>query len=104
MKLRHLAIGLVISAAAPVLAQTSPILSPVKVAGPQNRTVSVGNSRYRVKVREDGSVIVVSKAILVGRTMQMRDGMREAVTVATGCKLIDELWVENALQGRLACS
>lgn len=63
----------------------------------------VEGSTFRVTVEGD-TVTVANKAVITGRTVQVRTKMRAAVKVATGCEIIDELWVEAVLKGILDCS
>ncbi len=68
-----------------------------------NETVDVDGSRYRVRVKDSGEVIVFTKHPFRGRTIVERDRMRRAVKVATGCALIDDFYRDNRLVGALAC-
>ncbi len=65
--------------------------------------VQVDGSRYRVTVR--GSDVEVTKqAFAVRYSLAERDRLREAVKLATGCRIVDELAPSAKLKGRLACS
>lgn len=85
----------------PLLALATIVASAPPYIG--SKTATINGSKYRVAIRKSGEVVVVSKAILVGRTIGMRDNMRLAVQSTTGCNLVDELWTENTLRGRLDC-
>ncbi len=63
----------------------------------------VEGSTFRVTVEGD-TVTVANKAVITGRTVQVREKMRAAVKIATGCEITDELWVEAVLKGVLVCS
>lgn len=67
-----------------------------------NETVSVDDSRYRVRVRGE-EVVIFTKQPFRGRTTKERDRMRAAVKTATGCKLQDDFWRDNRLVGTLLC-
>jgi hypothetical protein len=68
----------------------------------QSQTVSVGGARYRV-TSEDGVVTVAKKAFVVRFSIEERDAMRQAVKVATGCSIYDEIPNGAKLRGKLKC-
>lgn len=70
---------------------------------PDTWIVKIEKSKFRVTLGNDGVVEVVNKAFLTGRTMSVRDQMRTAVRQATGCDLVDELWFDAKLKGKLSC-
>ena len=67
-----------------------------------NYKVKVDGKTYRVTVR-GRTVEVANKAIVTTRSPEGMTRMREAVSVATGCKMVDGFWVGNVIQGLLTC-
>lgn len=88
-----------ITTAAAVVATTAPALPE-----PARKTyhVKVEGSSFRVTVKGD-TVIVANKAMITGRTLEVRAKMRLAVKAATGCQITDDLWFDAVLKGALAC-
>ena len=70
--------------------------------GKVDRYAEVDGARYRVTIRGD-EVTVTKKALAVTLTLKERDAQREAVRIATGCELTDELPNSAKLKGRLKC-
>lgn len=69
----------------------------------QERHVKIGGSTYRVTWKGN-RVAVAKKSLIVFKSLDQRDRMREAVQAATGCKLVDEMPVNaSILEGKLAC-
>ena len=67
------------------------------------KKVVVDGASYRVRVRGQ-EVEVAAKSLFAIKSLENRDRMRRAVTLATGCQIGDELRVSAAiLQGRLVC-
>lgn len=65
--------------------------------------VQVGGATYRVTVK-GGAVVVARKALVVKYDVGERDKQREAVKLATGCMVVDELPGSDArLRGKLDC-
>lgn len=65
----------------------------------------VDGASYRVTVVNDDKVLVARKALFVAYDLYERDRQRKAVTIATGCEIVDELPSNDArLRGRLDCS
>lgn len=79
--------------------------APVPTDGTYRATVD-GND-YKVKVKR-GDVKVVNAvtmtAIRMGRSVERRRQMIEAVKIATGCELADPYWKDNLIMGSLRCS
>lgn len=65
---------------------------------------SVNGKAYRVLSYDNGSVKVII-AGMFGPTMsfKLREDMREAVLVATGCRVSDDFWLDGKLVGKLNC-
>ncbi len=70
--------------------------------GKVDRYAEVEGARYRVTIRGD-EVTVTKKALAVTLTLRERDAQRQAVVIATGCRLVDELPNSAKLKGRLEC-
>lgn len=76
---------------------------------PANGTyrATVDGNDYKVKVK-DGSAKVVNTvtmtAVRMGRSVERRRQMIEAVKIATGCVLADPYWKDNLIMGALDCS
>lgn len=71
-----------------------------------NSKVDVNGYTYRVVVR-GRQVKVIRKTIAAnfrGRTVDVRREMIEAARIATGCRLVEDFWIENTLVGELACA
>ena len=66
------------------------------------KKVLVDGATYRVAVVA-GVVTVAKKATVVKFNIQERDRMREAVKVATGCSVVDEIPNGAKLKGKLNC-
>lgn len=77
----------------------------VPAAGKDHTTwkVKVDGSSFRVTLDKHGVLNVVNKAFFTGRSMDVRDKMRQAVTKATGCQIVDEMWFDAKLKGRISC-
>ena len=65
---------------------------------------SVNGRAYRVLAYDNGSVKVII-AGMFGPTMsfKLREDMREAALVATGCRVNDDFWLDGKLVGELDC-
>lgn len=65
---------------------------------------SVNGRAYRVLSYDNGSVKVII-AGMFGPTIsfKLREDMREAVIIATGCKVSDDFWLDGKLVGELDC-
>ncbi|CAN5278540.1 hypothetical protein BH11PSE5_BH11PSE5_30690 [soil metagenome] len=64
--------------------------------------VRVDRDTFRVKVR-DGYVQIADKAVMTSDTPQIRDQMKRAVKLATGCEIDDPYWRNSKLVGKLLC-
>ena len=70
---------------------------------PFERKVEVGGATYRVAVKR--SIVTVSKkSVFVGFSIEERDKMRQAVKLATGCNVVDEIPSGAKLKGKLLCN
>lgn len=81
------------------------IMATQAAAAPTERyekKVEVAGATYRVNVR-DGIVTVAKKTTFVRFDIRERDRMREAVKVATGCAVVDEIPLVGKLRGKLSC-
>lgn len=70
-----------------------------------NRFHAPVNGRvYRVLSYDNGSVKVII-AGMFGPTMsfKLREDMRRAVLVATGCRVSDDFWLDGKLVGKMNC-
>jgi hypothetical protein len=90
---RAAVIGLALLAA-PTLAATLP-------DGEYKATVD--GKAYRIKIKA-GTIKVMQKSMIAGRSLAIRDNMRAAVLIATKCKIVDDYWDEARLVGKLDCS
>lgn len=65
---------------------------------------SVNGRAYRVLSYDNGSVKVIIPGMF-GPTMsfKLREDMREAALVATGCRVSDDFWLDGKLVGELDC-
>lgn len=67
---------------------------------------TVDGNDYKVKVKKgDVKVVntVTTTAIRMGRSVERRRQMIEAVKIATGCDLVDPYWKGNLIMGSLRC-
>jgi hypothetical protein len=65
--------------------------------------VEVDGKKYRVSTDGD-AVVVARKSLIVSYDIDERDRQREAVKIATGCMVGDELPSNDGrLRGRLVC-
>lgn len=80
------------------------LVSAMPADGTYRATVE-GND-YKVKVKR-GEVKVVNAvtmtAIRMGRSVERRRQMIEAVKIATGCELVAPYWKDNLIMGSLDC-
>lgn len=67
-----------------------------------NRVVQVDGNSYRVEVRGE-EVRVFQKAAFTKRSLERRDKMRRAVVIATGCRIVDDYWLDTRIEGALVC-
>lgn len=67
------------------------------------RKTKVDGAEFRVTIKEDGSMIVAAKSIVIYRNQQRHDRMHIAVRDLTGCDIGDEWWEGTKLRGKLAC-
>ena len=96
----HQALAMRISVALALAMTAAPAVAD---PAPATWITKVDKSKFRVTLKDNGVVEVVNKAFLTGRTMDVRDQMRTAVHQATGCELVDELWFDAKLKGKLSC-
>lgn len=87
---------------------TAPISTPPpSSAEPINERADVEGNAYQVRVRK-GEVRVHNRsgitAVRMGRSIERRRQMREAVRIVTGCHLVEDFWRDAHLVGELDCS
>lgn len=80
------------------------LASTVPADGTYRATIE-GND-YKVKVKRGEAKVVnavTMTAIRMGRSVERRRQMIEAVKIATGCELTDPYWKDNLIMGALDC-
>lgn len=65
--------------------------------------VTVAGVRYHVATLED-RVHVTGDPVSARPSPETRELMRQAVVEATGCRIVEDRWVEAALRGKLDCT
>lgn len=65
--------------------------------------VMVDGKAYRVEVHKQ-RVQVFAKSFLTIRSPELRDQMRAAVPLATGCSVRDDYWQGTSIVGALYCA
>lgn len=79
------------------------LLMILAMAADTNVKVEIDGHPYRVETKQ-GVVRVVQKAFITKVSFDARARMRRAVVTATGCKITDDYWVFNSLEGSLDCT
>lgn len=62
----------------------------------------IDSSTYKVRVTGE-HVTVANQALVTSFNLVEREKMRAAVKQATGCELVDEVFLETRLGGKLRC-
>lgn len=80
-------------------------LANSSTSAPQRTTIKVriADGTYRVTVKGK-EVEVANKSAFTHRGIESREVLRDAVTKATNCRILDDYWEGAKLVGRLECS
>ncbi len=85
------------------LAIVTPGGAPASPAAPEMHSyVTVAGVSYLVATRGE-RVRVTAAPPPASRSPEARDGMRQAVVEATGCRIVEDRWSGAALLGELDC-
>jgi len=101
LKIKHcISIGLVI-----VLAAGAPSVADARAKAIERYQTTVDNQGFKI-IRYDNGSAKVLQAGMFGDTMSinLRDRMRRAAKLATGCDITDDFWLDGKLVGTLVCN